>query len=59
MPHCIGMGGEQPRKHKPLDPQQIAFRQRAGGREAKAKSGCLGMLALALLPIGLAAMQWA
>lgn len=51
--------GDEPRKHKQLDPEQIAFRKHAGGGEAKAKSGCLGMLALALLPIGLAAMQWA
>lgn len=51
--------GDQPRAHKPLDPEQIAFRKRAEVGEAKAKSGCLGMLALALLPIGLAAMKWA
>ena len=51
--------GDQPRKHKPLDPEQIAFRKRTGGEDPTAKSGCLGMLALALLPIGLAAMHWA
>lgn len=53
--------GDQPRKPKSLDPAQIALRARGQGQEAKAKSGCLGMVALALLPLGLAgltAMQW-
>ena len=51
--------GDQPRKHKTLDPEQSSFRKQTGGGEPMAKSGCLGMLALALFPLGLAAMQWA
>lgn len=47
--------GDQPRKPKPLDPAQTAFRQKAQVGAPNGKSGCMGILAAILIPVSLAA----